>query len=122
MVKNKGLRYILTALLHELIEYGVSNKDEILIFSGEEVCKAVEILTLKKGAAYGTYVDNILKNPIAKAVKVADKIDDLRDLEFVPDKQFVNDYLDKTLKYYVGKFNSELDTAYEKCIKRIYTD
>ena len=40
--------------------------------NGEKICRAIDLLTYKKGEPYMDYIKGIKVNPIARKVKIAD--------------------------------------------------
>ena len=77
------------ALLHDVVEdtdYTVA--DLIEMGFGEEITTAVSLMTHAEGVDYFEYVSAIKKNPIAKAVKLADlrHNSDLTRLDVVDEK------------------------------------
>ncbi len=63
----------IVALLHDIIE-DTDCTAELLYEKGfsAEVIEAIQLMTHKKGVDYMDYVREIAKNPIARAVKIAD--------------------------------------------------
>lgn len=105
--------YIITALFHDLLEDTSATEDDILRIGGEDVLEAVKLLTKREGVSGDAYIKGILGNDIAKAVKNADRIHNLREaLTAAPD--FVERYLKNTKEHYLGLFSEELDEAYEQ--------
>ncbi|MCR5452022.1 MAG: HD domain-containing protein [Lachnospiraceae bacterium] len=103
------LRYQIVGLFHDLLEDTDTTTDELRDFCDEEMIEAIQLVT--KSADYNEkeYIEAILNNPIAKAVKNADRIDNLRDLKNQEDIEFRKRYLHDTEQYFVGKFSEELD-------------
>lgn len=68
-----GDEYIITGLLHDIIEDTSYTSDDLIKegFSSE-VIKALKLLTHQKEIPYTDYIKEIKKNPIARAVKIAD--------------------------------------------------
>lgn len=79
----------IVALLHDIIE-DTDCTAELLYEMGfsERVVEAIILMTHKKGVDYMDYVREIAKNPIARAVKIADlkHNSDLTRLEAVDEK------------------------------------
>lgn len=79
----------IVALLHDIIE-DTDCTAELLYEMGfsERVVEAIMLMTHKKGVDYMDYVREIAKNPIARAVKIADlkHNSDLTRLEAVDEK------------------------------------
>jgi len=60
------------ALLHDILEDTDVTADELRSLFGDEITNAVVTLTRPKGMPYMDYIARIAKNPLAKAVKMAD--------------------------------------------------
>ena len=66
------------AWLHDVVEDSDVTIDDLRVEGfGEVVCAAVMVLTHKKNVPYKDYIKAISKNPIAKAVKLADLRDNM---------------------------------------------
>ena len=120
MLKDQGYdeRYRIAGLFHDLLEDTKASEEEILELSDRDVLTAVKLLTKKKGEPKDTYISLIINNPIAKAVKNADRVHNLREaIEDVkngaPD-EFLAGYLKDSKKYFYGKFSGELDDLIDK--------
>ena len=76
ILKKEGydIEYQIVALFHDLLEDTNATEDEIRSIAGEEVLQAVKLLTKEKGYDMQTYVTRIRQNPIAYAVKGADRL------------------------------------------------
>lgn len=105
-------RYQIVGLFHDLLEDTDATELDLKIFCDEEMLEAIHLVTKKEGQSGREYIENILKHPMAKAVKNADRIDNLRDLKNSGSENFIRCYLNKTEKYYYGKFSKELDEIY----------
>ena len=63
----------IAALLHDVVEDTDISIDQLREDGyPEEVLEAIQLLTHKKGEPYMPYVRNLMHNPIARAVKMAD--------------------------------------------------
>ena len=117
-LKEKGYdeRFQMAGLFHDLLEDTDVSKEEILALSDEEVLKAVELLTKEKGYRENEYIDAILLNPIAKAVKAEDRIYNLNDAANLDENhlKFIEKYLKETETFFLGRFSEEVDEAYYK--------
>ena len=111
-----GDDYIAAGLLHDVLEDTDTTEEEILKISNKKVLEAVKLLTKRKEVKSRDYIDAILNNPIAKAVKNADRIDNLKDAKKA-DRNFAKRYAQNTKEYYLNKFSKELDMAYEDLLK-----
>lgn len=103
------LRYQIVGLFHDLLEDTTTTADELKDYCDEEMIEAIQLVTKSSNYDEKGYIEAILNNPIAKAVKNADRIDNLRDLKNQEDLDFRKRYLFDTEQYYVGKFSEELD-------------
>lgn len=105
-----GLNYQMAGILHDVLEDTDATEDEVRSF-GEDVLAAVKLVTRPAGMEEVAYVEAILQNPIATAVKNADKIHNMIDIVTAPDKKWAKKYIQKVRKYYEGKFTPALDAA-----------
>lgn len=76
--KGYGDEYIIAGLFHDLLEDTDATEQEIAELGGEAVLTAVKLLTKQKGYNMREYIEGIKKNPIAFAVKGADRLHNLR--------------------------------------------
>lgn len=115
----------IAAILHDTLEDTSVTEDDIAKFGGN-VVRAVKLLTREKGMDEAEYVGAILQDPIAKAVKEADKIHNLREAVLCGDNGFRKWYAKKAKKYYYGKFSPSLDAvidlALEGKVEKTITD
>ncbi len=66
----------IVALLHDVVEDTNTTLEDIKSLGvGEEIIKAIDLLTHKKDADYDEYIRNIAGNALAKSVKLADLAD-----------------------------------------------
>ena len=123
LVRDAGydLKVQTVAILHDVLEDTDCNESEIRAF-GEDIFEAVSLLTRPDGAREAEYVARILENPIAAAVKNADKIYNLWNAVYGGTtgekrsksmKSFTDNYIRKSEKYYKGKFSKALDMSIE---------
>lgn len=61
--------------LHDVVEDTEVSLDEIRDGFGAEIADAVEALTHRKGEMWSDYLCRVKRNPIARAVKISDLID-----------------------------------------------
>ena len=74
LMKNNRSRTV--AVLHDVVESGKITIQELEdIGFDPKVCKAVDLLSRKKGQKYFNYIDNIKTNKLATTVKLADLTD-----------------------------------------------
>ena len=98
-LKYRG-KYTFTAFCHDLLEDTDTTEEEILAISGGLTRDAVVLLTKNKRIDITDYLEKIKTNEVAYIVKVADRIDNLRDAVYA-DLGFMKQYLDETEDYYL---------------------
>lgn len=76
--KGYGIDYLIAGLFHDLLEDTDATEEEILELGGESVLTAVKLLTKQTGYNMREYIEGIKRNPIAFAVKGADRLHNLR--------------------------------------------
>ncbi len=103
--------YQITGLFHDLLEDTDATEDEILKYGGEAVLEAVKLLTKTEGYVMEDYVKGIRENPMAFAVKGADRLHNLR-CAVCTDDSFKARYIIESKKWYM-EFNSEIPKAVE---------
>ena len=101
--------YQITALFHDLLEDTDATEDEIRSLGGEEVLTAVKLLTKSEGYVMEEYVGAIKQNPMAFAVKAADRLHNLRSA-FVADTEFKRRYILESIDWYLD-FSPEIPKA-----------
>lgn len=115
LLKKYGydIDYQITAVLHDVLEDTDATEDEVKEF-GIPVYEAVKLVTRPDGMNETEYVRKILENPMAAAVKNADKIHNLYEIAFSDNKREIARYTRKAEIYYEGKFSQALDEAIAK--------
>ncbi len=108
---------VAAGLFHDLLEDTDATEEEILALTNERVLDAVKLVTKRSGLPEEDYIVGILKNPVAKAVKNADRIHNLSE-SLNGDSKFAAGYAEDTRKYYLHRFSDELDKAYEKLCEK----
>ena len=93
IVKNQGFDEIcqITALFHDLLEDTDATEEEILKYGNSKILEAVNLLTKKKGYDMAEYINAIKQNPIAFAVKAADRLHNLQ-CAVITDEEFKTIY------------------------------
>ena len=111
MLKEKGYGtdYLITGLFHDLLEDTDAKEEEIEALGGKAVLKAVKLLTKQKGYVMAEYVSGIKSDPIAFAVKSADRLHNLQSA-FVASEDFRRRYIIETLEWYMD-FSPEIPLA-----------
>lgn len=114
-----GIKYQIVAILHDTLEDTDATEEEIQIF-GDDVLHSVKLLTRLPGMDEEKYIEEILNDHMAAVTKNADKIHNLWELAFIDSagqkrsesaKSFGKRYIEKSRKYYQGKFSSALDDS-----------
>ena len=111
MIKKQGYDkdYQITALFHDLLEDTDATENEILSLSNQNVLTAVKLLTKEKGYDMKNYIDGIKSNPIAFAVKSADRLHNLQ-CALVTSVEFKRKYILETVDWYLD-FSKEIKIA-----------
>ncbi len=120
IVKDQGFdeNYQIAALFHDLLEDTDATDEDILKFGNEEVLDAVKLLTKEKGYVMSEYIAAIKENPIAFAVKAADRLHNLQ-CAIITDEEFKRKYILETVDWYMD-FSSEIKVAVKRlaeCLK-----
>ena len=111
MVKKQGYDedFQITALFHDLLEDTNATVEEFLFYGSQNVLTAVKLLTKEKGCDMKTYIDGIKANPIAFAVKSADRLHNLQ-CALVTSTEFKRKYILETVDWYLD-FSKEIKIA-----------
>ena len=122
MVKKQGYGedYQITALFHDLLEDTDATESEILGYGNQNVLTAVKLLTKGKGYDMKSYIENIKNNPIAFAVKTADRLHNLQ-CAVVADEKFRKRYVSETLEWYLD-FSIDIKEAVKKLAESLTTN
>ena len=117
LLKRYGydIDYQVAGVLHDVLEDTDATDEEIRAF-GEDIYKAVKLVTRPKGADEAEYVKNILTNHMAAVVKNADKIHNMCDIVTTNDRNAILNYAKKVEKYYKEKFSYALDNAIDNAL------
>ena len=106
-----GIDCQIAALFHDLLEDTDATEEEILEIGGEQVLEAVQALTKRDGYRMEEYVAGIRINPMAKIVKAADRLHNLR-CATAADEMFRKRYIQETRAWYMD-FSPEIPEAVE---------
>lgn len=79
----------IVALLHDTIEDTKLTLEEIRKEFGDKIADAVDVLTHQVGVKYMDYIKEIKKNPLARAVKLAD-LEHNMDISRIPNPKEVD--------------------------------
>ena len=121
IVKNQGFdeNYQITALFHDLLEDTDTTEEEIVKYSNQEILEAVKLLTKKKGYDMAEYIGAIKQNPIAFAVKAADRLHNLQ-CALITDEEFKRKYILETVDWYLD-FSPEIRKAVKRLAESLET-
>lgn len=128
MLKDKGFsqEYQIAGLLHDTIEDNEETTyEEILNLTNLEIATAVNLVTKEENYDEQDYHDRIMKNDMARMLKLADRLYNLRDAVNA-DIEFQKKYIKETMQWYVDMakgtcFEKEINQGLanlEKTIKR----
>lgn len=111
LLREKGYTedYIIAGLFHDLLEDTDATEEEILSLSSRNVLEAVKLLTKEKGYDEEDYIRRIKNNPVAFAVKGADRLHNLRCAPEA-DEEFRKKYIKETHRLYID-FLPEISIA-----------
>ena len=114
LVKRQGygIEYQMTALFHDLLEDTDATQEEIKAIGGTQVLHAVKLLTKKKGYDIATYIEGIKSDPIAFAIKKADRLHNLLCAKQTSES-FRRKYIAETERWYAD-FSSEIADALDE--------
>jgi len=90
----------IAGLFHDLLEDTDAKEEEIEAIGGAKVLHAVKLLTKEPGYIMEEYVGNIKQDPMAKAVKAADRLHNLR-CAVVAGEDFKRKYVLESLDWYM---------------------
>lgn len=92
--------YQIVGLCHDLLEDTDTTYEEIQKLTTKEIADAVQLLTKEKGYDMTNYINNIKGNELAKMVKLADRLHNLREAH-VASETFIQKYIKETKDWYV---------------------
>ena len=121
IVKSQGFdeKYQIAALFHDLLEDTDATEEEILKYGSQEILEAVKLLTKKKGYDMSEYIGAIKKNPIAFAVKEADRLHNLQ-CAIIAGEEFKRKYILETVDWYMD-FSPEIRNAVKRLAESLKT-
>ena len=121
IVKSKGFNenYQIAALFHDLLEDTDASEEEISEYGNSEILEAVKLLTKKKGYNMAEYIGAIKQNPIAFAVKTADRLHNLQ-CAIITDEEFKRKYILETVDWYMD-FSADIRKAVKRLAESLET-
>ncbi|MDO4746555.1 MAG: HD domain-containing protein [Bacillota bacterium] len=119
ILDEKGFEeeYLIAGLFHDLLEDTDASDEEILKLGGPEVLQAVKLLTKEDGYVMAEYMAAIKSNDMAREIKAADRLHNLRSA-VVADDAFKRKYIKETREWYMD-FNEEIRQAVEALEKMV---
>ena len=112
-----GIDYQIAGLFHDLLEDTDASESEIEALGGRAVLEAVQLLTKKPGYVMAEYIAGIKKNPMARAVKAADRLHNLRSAA-VCSESFKRKYIKESTDWYLD-FSPEIEAAVRELAKTL---
>lgn len=111
MVRAWGypVSYQIAALFHDLLEDTDATEKEILALGGRRVLRAVKALSKTPNYDMETYVKGIKKNRMARVIKAADRLHNLRCATVAPEA-FRRRYVEESRAYYLD-LSPEIEQA-----------
>ena len=109
--------YQIAGIFHDLLEDTDALEQDILEIGGEDVLNAVKLVTKEKGYCMENYIAGIKSNPIAYAVKGADRLHNLQSA-FCASEKFRKKYIRETLDWYM-KFRPEIPEVVAELIESL---
>ena len=121
IIKSLGFdeKYQIAALFHDLLEDTDATEEEILKYGNQEILEAVTLLTKKKGYIMSEYISAIKQNPLAFAVKAADRLHNLQ-CAIITNEEFKRKYILETVDWYLD-FSPEIRKAVKRLAESLKT-
>ena len=121
IVKSRGFdeNYQITALFHDLLEDTDATEEEVLKYGNPQILEAVKLLTKQKGYVMAEYIGAIKANPIAFAVKAADRLHNLK-CAVVASEEFKRKYILETVDWYMD-FSTDIRKAVKMLAESLKT-
>ena len=121
IVKSQGFdeSYQIAALFHDLLEDTDATEEEILRYGNPEILKSVKLLTKEKGYDMSEYISAIKNNPIAFAVKAADRLHNLQ-CAIIANEEFKRKYILETVDWFMD-FSPDIKEAVKRLAHSLET-
>ena len=110
---------IIAGLLHDTVEDTDATEEDILKYGSPEILEAVKLLTKEKGYNMAEYISGIKKNPMAFAVKAADRLHNLQ-CAILTDEAFKQKYILETVDWYMD-FSKDIRKAVKTLAQSLKT-
>ena len=102
-----------------MLEDTDATEEEILRCGNQQILEAVTLLTKKKGYDMAEYISAIKRNPIAFAVKAADRLHNLQ-CAIITDEDFKRKYILETVDWYMD-FSPDIRKAVKTLAQSLKT-
>lgn len=107
--QGKNEDFQIAGLFHDLLEDTDAAETDLERLGGREVLEAVKLLTKQKGYVMADYIAGIRANPMAFAVKAADRLHNLR-CAVTAGEDFKRKYILESVDWYLD-FSPEIPPA-----------
>lgn len=97
--KNFSYEYQVAGLFHDLLEDTDTTYDELLSISNKEIAEVVKLVTKKENYDMKEYMERISKNEMARMVKLADRIHNLKESVYA-DQEWRKRYIEETKRWF----------------------
>ena len=114
-----GTDYQIAGLFHDLLEDTDATEQEIGALGGHQVLRAVRLLTKHKGYRMEEYIAGIKSDPMARAVKAADRLHNLR-CAVDTDEDFKRRYILESVDWFLD-FSPEIPEAVKALVRTLDT-
>ena len=111
--KGFPIEYQIAGLFHDLLEDTNATYEELVKISNKEIVDAVKLVTKEKEYVMSEYIDRIMKNDMARMVKLADRLHNLSETHLAS-KRFKERYIKETEKWFI---DLAAGTVFEEDIK-----
>ena len=105
--------FLIAGLFHDLLEDTNATYEELVEISNKEIANSVKLVTKEKDYVMSEYIDRIMKNDMARMVKLADRVHNLSETHLASEK-FKEKYVKETEKWFI---NLAAGTVFEEDIK-----
>ena len=113
--KGFPIEYQIAGLFHDLLEDTNATYEELVEISNKEIAEVVKLVTKEKGYIMSEYIDRIMKNDMAKMVKLADRLHNLSETHLASER-FKERYIKETEEWFIDLATG---TVFEEDIKNI---
>lgn len=120
LLQEKGfpMDYQMAGLLHDVLEDTDATYEEIEKRTNQQIANAVKLVTKEQGYTMNDYMERIKNNPMARMVKLADRIHNLAETQYCS-IDFQKKYIKETEEWYMDLAKG---TIFEKDLKKVLSD